>query len=360
MTLDLIPLPSDSPMVIAGQAANKAAARATFTDYRSRKSNNTTRRQDADLALFADFLTEAGAPAGDLAKDPGAWLGITWGLVEGFIKWQLLQGYALASVNVRLSTVKQYAGLALKAGALDISEYAMIRTLQGYSHKEKANIDGKRKAEGIDTRRQEKARVIRKDSRPAAARKKSAAIFLSKEQREALITHDGSQQGKRDALIMALMLEHGLRVGEVAGLQVADFDLSAGTLKFYRPKTKRTDTHRLTDTSQRAARDYLKIAPAAGCVWRNSAMKNEGKQARGKLTGQGMTVNAIYKRVELLGRKIGIDGLSPHDLRHTFAERARRNPAKLLQTAGGWNSEAMPLRYQRTGDIANEGLVLED
>jgi integrase len=73
-----------------------------------------------------------------------------------------------------------------------------------------------------------------------------------------------------------------------------------------------------------------------------------------------MTANAVYKRVELIGRKIGIDGLSPHDLRHTFAERARNSPAKVLQTAGGWNSEAMPLRYQKAGEIANDGLILED
>lgn len=360
MTLDLIPLPSDSPIVIAGQVANQAAARATFTDYRTRKAPNTIRRQDADLALFADYLKAARLPAGDLATDPRAWLGITWGLVEGFIKWQLLQGYAVDSVNVRLSTVKQYAQLALKAGALPVNEYAMIRTVKGYSHKEKPNIDNARKAEGIDTRRATKARVIRRDDQPAGATKKSAPIFLSKEQREAITSHDGSDQGKRDSLIVCLMLDHGLRVGEVARLQVADFNLSAGVLKFYRPKTKRTDTHRLTDRTLQAARDYLKIAPAEGCIWRNSAQKREGKAQRGKLTGQGMTVNAIYKRVELLGRKIGIDGLSPHDLRHTFAERARRNPAKLLQTAGGWNSEAMPLRYQRSGDIANDGLVLDD
>src|SRR5688500_2230879 len=149
MNADLIPLPSDSPIVIAGQAANQAAALATFTDYRTRKAPNTIRRQDADLQLFADYLKATGVPVGNLAEDPPAWLGITWGLVEGFVKWQLLQGYAVDSVNVRLSTVKQYAQLALKAGALDVAEYAMIRTVKGYSHKEKPNIDGSRKAEGI-------------------------------------------------------------------------------------------------------------------------------------------------------------------------------------------------------------------
>jgi integrase len=35
---------------------------------------------------------------------------------------------------------------------------------------------------------------------------------------------------------MCLLLEHGLRVGEVARLQVSDVDLKAGELRFYRPK----------------------------------------------------------------------------------------------------------------------------
>ena len=58
-----------------------------------------------------------------------------------------------------------------------------------------------------------------------------------------------------------------------------------------------------------------------------------------------MTTNAIYKRVELLGRKIGIEGLSPYDLRHTFAEQAKHNATMTLQDAGDWNSPAMALRY---------------
>ena len=53
---DIISLSADSPIVIAGQAANQAAAPATFTDCRTRKAPNTIRRQDADLQLFADYL----------------------------------------------------------------------------------------------------------------------------------------------------------------------------------------------------------------------------------------------------------------------------------------------------------------
>jgi len=142
-------------------------------------------------------------------------------------------------------------------------------------------------------------------------------------------------------------------------LQVADLNLS-GVLTFYRPKTRRTDRHRLTEATARAARQYFKYAPETGNVWRNSVQNNEGEAKRGKLTGQGMTPNAIYKQVELLGRWISVEGLSPHDLRHSFAERAKNNATKTLQDAGGWNSPAMALHYQARGTIANDGLTLED
>ena len=359
--LNMIPLPDNSPLAIAGQQANQAAARATFTDYRKRKAPNTTRRQDADLHLFADFLTEAGVTVRDLNTDPAQWRGITWGLVQAFIQWQLTQGYAVDSVNVRLSTVKQYAKLATQAGALDPREYALIKSLAGYSHKEKPNIDGGREAQGIETRRTIKARTTRQDGQAVKTSKKSAPIFLSKEQRDAITASDGTPQGIRDALLMTLMLEHGLRVGEVELLQAENFNTAAGTFTFYRPKTKTTQAHRLTDRSAAAYRAYQPHAPKTGSLWRASAPKNAGKEQRGQLTGQGLKASRIYKRVELIGRRAGIEGLSPHDLRHTWAERAKGGTAtKDLQTAGGWNSPAMPLRYQNSGTIANDGVTLED
>ena len=111
------------------------------------------RRQANDLALFAQYLRAAGLQVGDFAQDPQAWRGITWGLVEGFARWGLNQGYAVTSTNVRLSTVKGYARLALKAGTLDQTEYALIMTVKGYSHKESKRVDEQRSATEVPTRK---------------------------------------------------------------------------------------------------------------------------------------------------------------------------------------------------------------
>ena len=62
------------------------------------------------------FLQEAGVPAAGLYEEARAWRGVTWGLVEAFKVWQLQQGYAIGSINGRLSTVRTFARLAAKAG----------------------------------------------------------------------------------------------------------------------------------------------------------------------------------------------------------------------------------------------------
>lgn len=329
----------------AQQAANKAAAQSAFADYRSRKAANTLRHQDADLAVFADFLLtqELGdkAPTGAaLAYDPEAWRVVSWGMVEGFQKWMLLQSYAVGTINLKLSTVKTYAHLAVKAGALDVTDLAMIRMVSGYSRKEGKRIDEQREAGEIPTR---------------TGPKKAQPVSITRTQAEALKTHPDTPQGRRDAVLMGLLLDLGLRVGEVAGLTVSNVDVKAGELTFYRSKVDMHQTHRLINGLQAAMAAYIEHdAPDAGPLLRSS-------RKGGHLTEAGMTARAITKRVRYLGGKLEIEGLSAHDCRHYWATKAARNgtPIDRLQDAGGWASPAMPLRYVEAAKIANDGVRLE-
>ncbi len=330
----------------AGELANGIASRYVFQDYRSRKAKNTLIRQDNDLALFKAFLREVDLNPGDFSKDPDAWRGITWGLVEGFIRWQLGRGFAVSSVNVRLSTIKAYAKLAAKAEVLSAQEYALIRFVQGYAHKEMAHIDELRAESGLNTR---------------LGAKKSQPVHLTSEQIAALKRQADTPQGRRDALLICLLLDHGLRVGEVAKLKVTNFDLKAGELRFYRPKVNRIQVHRLTADTLRAAKTYLeKDALSTGPVLRASYRGLTKGKAR--LTHAGLSERAIKARVCELGAVLNIEGLSPHDCRHAWATKAARNhtPLDRLQDAGGWSSPAMPLRYVELAAIANEGVKLGD
>ena len=324
----------------AGQAANDAAARYRFDDYRSRRAAHTLRRQDAGLALFAEFLYLSRVSfVGELKRDPEAWRGVTWGLAEAFVKWMLKEGYAVASVNVRLSTVKTYARLAFQAGVLSAETHALIRAVQGYSQREKRRIDRARPQQRVGL-------------------KKENPVAITPEQARQLKTgNDDSPQGKRDALLMCLLLDHGLRVGEVSGLQVSALDVEAGLLRFFRPKVGKTQVHQLSRDTLAAARAYAPLiagqAPAAPLLHRS--LKN------GKLGQGGMTERAITQRVNTLGKPLGLFGLSAHDCRHYWATTAARSGSDpfSLQQAGGWSSLAMPRRYVEDDAVANRGIRLE-
>ena len=346
-----------------GQAANRAAGAAALADYRRRKSANSLRTQDAALDLFAWFLADlaargraAAAGAGldladldaaaaawadldgaALATSAATWRGVTWGIVEAWRSALLQDGYSVATVNNRLSTIRVYAGLASKAGAVPVDELTLLKAVGGYGATE-----GKR----LDERRP-RARV---------GPKKAAAVPLSLDQaRQLKRAADDSGQAARDCLIMALLLDHGLRVGELAALTVGALDLDQGLMTFYRPKVDMTQTHRLTAAALTAARRYLAMRPAgapAG-LWVAS-------DRRGRLLPRPMSVRAISARVGLLGLDHGAPGLSPHDCRHYWATSAAKAGTGVfsLRDAGGWSSVAMPARYVEAAAVANEGVRL--
>ena len=331
----------------AGQAANEAAARNIFSDYTSRKAKNTLIRQQYDLACFAEFLRAAGLQPGELATNPEAWRGITWGLLEAFKGWMLQQGFAIGTINFRLSTVKVYAKMAAKAGAIEPATLAMLQAVEGYAHKEIKRIDEQRDQEGYFTR---------------IGSKKAEAVSITRDQARQLKGQPNTPQGRRDAVIMAILLDHGLRCGEVALLLIEKVDFAADTITFYRPKVDKWQTHSLTAASRKALRAYLATDQKATAGPLLLASKKGGKhgEACGKLGGLGMTERAITKRAAFLGLLVGLAGLSAHDCRHYWATQAARNgtPLDRLQDAGGWSSLAMPARYIEAAAIANTGVNL--
>lgn len=376
------PDPFADALVNAGQLANVAAAQRVFAEYHETQSPQTLRRHQAGLVAFAEFLALAGKvvsrggvvvrcpdcghtleaglelprfcagcqpslptrwtlPEGvslpDLQHTPAAWSDITWGLVKAFKHHLMDLGYAVNTVNARLSTVKKYAELAMQAGALPETEYRLMQTVRGY-----------RRTEG--KRANEKRAVTRRGA------KKSEAVTLTEAQIEHLFAACGNTpQGARDQVLLALFFEHGLRVGEIAALTVSAIQWDDHEIVFYRPKVDKVQRHRLTPISRAALlvyRPYL-LAEADAPLLRAS-------RKSGRLLATGMSERAITARMNDLGRRIGVVGLSAHDGRHSWATRAARNKTDVfsLQEAGGWSSLATPRRYVEAAAIANEGVKL--
>lgn len=323
---------------LAGKAANQAAEKHRFSDYQLRRAAQTLRRQQADLNLFTDFLRSVNLKIGNLFQDATAWNGITWGFVEAFIKWQLIQGYALPSINIRLSTIKTYARLAMQSGVLSPQEFALIRSIQSYTHKEQPRIDSRRAITRLGD-------------------KKKEAVSISELQAKELKSQpDEHSQGRRDNVLMCLLLDHGLRVGELSLLTVDMLDLNNKFLRFYRPKVNKVQTHRLSPDTYNACMAYYRFGdmPDTGPLLRRSKKNCELGKA-------GMTERAITQRVNVLGKQLGIFGLSAHDCRHYWATTAARHGTDpfSLQEAGGWASLAMPRRYIQNNEISNDGVILD-
>jgi integrase len=334
MSHEMIPYTTDQARAI-GQVANSYAARSVFTDYQGRIAANTKRRQHDDLALFARFLAGAGmqiAPD-DLYSLPETWQPITYGLLEAFVRWQLQQGYAIGSINVHLATVKKYCQLAAKAGTIAPDEIALIRLVQGFRQKEGRNADKIREQRRVGT-------------------KKAEPVIISFDQAQLLKQQPDTAQGRRDALLMCLLLDHGLRCGEIAELPASAINLTGGVLTFYRRKVDKTQIHELTRDTLIAASRYFAICTPGPYLLL-------GSRKGGQLAGR-MSERAISDRARVLCARIGLAGVSAHDGRHAWATFAVRGGTdlKTLQDAGGWNSIAMPSRYAASQQIANRGVVL--
>ena len=337
------PVTVSPSQVEIGLRANEAATQAVFAIYQARRPENTRRAQRAALGLFSAYMRTCGIATPDLFNEPWAWQGITWGLVQDFQGWQLEQGYSVKSVNDRVSVIKVYMGLANQAGIIPDGEILRLRSIKGFTRKEGIDADKARAAQGLDTRK---------------GAKTAAAVLLTDDQARKLKTgQPDSPQGRRDALLMTLLLDHGLRVSEVAGLCVENIDRDAKMMTFYRQKTGRVSKHALRGRAWRLMAAYLvrDQKEASGPLLLASC------KSGALLASAGMTVRAIHERVKDLGRAVGIENLSPHDCRHYGATKAGHDPEvslAALMSWGDWQSPTSAARYIERGQADNDGVSL--
>ncbi|HKI53433.1 MAG TPA: tyrosine-type recombinase/integrase [Anaerolineales bacterium] len=342
--LQPITISESENMQTLGFEANRAAESAVFAIYQDRRPINTQRGQRAGLKVFSKFLQTCGImPTGDLYEDPNAWHGITWGLCAAFQKWQLREGYSIKTINDRVSIVKVYMTLANSAGIIPDGEIIRLQSLKGYTVKEGIDADAKRTKQGLE---------IRKGT------KKAKATTITEEQAQALCkVKNDMPQARRDALMMILLLDHGMRVSELAILKIEDINFQDRQMIFYRPKVGKWSTHNLRGRAWQRLCEYVQKDNRA-----ESGPLILASHKTGQLTpGKGMATRSIQDRVRHLGQGIGIEKLSPHDCRHYGATQAGHDPRVSLaglMAFGGWASPSSAARYIDHGDAENDGVFL--
>jgi integrase/recombinase XerC len=115
----------------------------------------------------------------------------------------------------------------------------------------------------------------------------------------------------RDRAIMELFYSSGLRLAELAGLQMTDIDLVEGTVRVT-GKGAKTRIVPVGAKAREALRDWLKVRPQ---------LEKSGATAMFvSRIGRPLSNRNIQARVEHWARKLGLpQGVSPHTFRHSFA-----------------------------------------
>lgn len=249
---------------------------------------------------FASFAAGAGFPA-DLGR-------ISPTHVEAFIADQLAR-HSVSTAATRFRCLQQFFGFAVAEGVLAVSPMAGL-------------------------------------SAPKAAAK-PVSVFTSGEL-DALV---GACEGRsfddlRDAAIIWLFIDTGMRLSEMAGLEVDGLDLDAQTVVIT-GTGGRTRTVGFGDRAAVAVDRYLRARRAHA----RAEIRSLWLGVRGPLTDSG--VAQLLKGRSLAA---GVEVMSAQRFRHTFAARwlADGGSESGLQVAGGWRARQQLARFRpqtRKGDV---------
>jgi len=147
--------------------------------------------------------------------------------------------------------------------------------------------------------------------------------------------------GRRDEVLVRLLLDCGLRVSELTGLALSDVELDR-EMVYVLGKGSRPRAVPFGAKTGQAIDRYLRVRAVHPYV-RGTERLLLGE--RGPMSADG-----ARWRLEVLGRAAGVEDVHPHALRHTFAHRwlANGGQERDLMHLAGWRSEAMLAVYARS------------
>lgn len=122
---------------------------------------------------------------------------------------------------------------------------------------------------------------------------------------------DAARDDPRIAAIIEVLLQTGIRIGELASLQTNDIFFSEGTKEghlFIRPQENRSErTVPLNKAAESALKRYLEIRP-----------RTANQSLFVTKTGKPLLVRNIRTAIDRYYKKAGITGAKVNDLRHTW------------------------------------------
>lgn len=244
-----------------------------YLDYLSVERNlsaNTVSGYRRDLGAYGAFLAERGAVALDE---------VTRGDVDGFVASRREAGYADASIERALSAVKGFHAYAVREGLSSAHPTSAVR-------------------------------LPKKEER--------LPDYITISEARALLDQPfpDTAAGARDRAELEVLYGCGLRVSELAGLDMRDLYLDEEFLRVFGKGSKerlvpimgsaRGALERYLDGPRAELASHARRRTSDQAVFLN---KNGGRISR----------QSIHATCERYGRAVGIEGLHPHTLRHSFA-----------------------------------------
>jgi integrase/recombinase XerC len=174
-----------------------------------------------------------------------------------------------------------------------------------------------------------KIRFLRriKRTQPQALTKSDIHKLLS------VTSHSSHGTQKRNYAIVQILLQTGIRVGELVNLEVRDLTLydRSGELRIVNAKGGKERIVSLNNYARKALRNYIEENDL-----------DERKIIFISKQNKKMTVRAVQKVIDNLSSKAGIENMSPHTLRHTFAVNyLRSNPECLVELSAILGHESL-------------------
>jgi site-specific recombinase XerD len=244
-------------------------------------SSHSKRAYEQALNAFERWCADSGAD------------GFTKAAVQAWRAALETAGLAASSINVRLSAVKKLATEAADNGLLAAETAAAIGRVKGA------------KRHGV-----------------------RAGNWLTLAQAEQLLElpERETNKGKRDRVLLALLVGCGLRRQELAGLRIEDIQQRDGRwcIVDLAGKGNRIRTVPMPAWAKTAVDEWLTAAEFSEGPLLGSINKGD------RIIGQGMGAQSIYEIVDAYGHELGTT-IAPHDVRRTFAKLAHKGRAPLEQ-----------------------------